>query len=165
MTRADEGVNGQLTALGIDPGPSTGLALACWENGKLAWAHAAQCDAGLAPDLLRLLLGLLRPSLGGIEAFVPGAHSGTSAGDVTRQLIRELGETAAAQGLELRERTAGLVKPWATDTRLKAAGLLALTPGSAHARDACRHLLYTACSSGGLADPLSRRRPARGERP
>lgn len=146
-----------LVACGADPGPSTGLAVAGWKDGRLAFAHAAQCDAGLAPDLLHLLLARFSPRLGGIEAFVSGAHSGRREGTVTRLLVAELSRIATRDEVTLHERAAGHVKPWATDERLRAAGLLALTPGSTHARDACRHLLFAACHDGGLPDPLSRR--------
>jgi hypothetical protein len=47
------------------------------------------------------------------------------------------------------------VKPWATDKRLTAAGLLAMTAKMADARDACRHALYTAVHDAGIPDPLS----------
>jgi hypothetical protein len=48
------------------------------------------------------------------------------------------------------------VKPWATDERLEAAGLLDLTKGMRHARDAARHALFTAVKDGGVPDPLSK---------
>ena len=149
-----------LIAYGIDPGGTTGLAVASWADDALTRAHVAQCDAGLAPDLLHTLLAMPREGqrpLGGIEAFISGRHSGRREGTQTRLLIAELVKIAAGYGVELRERSAGTVKPWATDVRLKAAGLADLTPGSAHARDAQRHLLFTACHDGGLPDPLSRR--------
>jgi hypothetical protein len=54
-------------------------------------------------------------------------------------------------------RSAADVKPWATDTRLQAAGLLDLTKGMRHARDAARHALFCAVCDFGLTDPLSRK--------
>jgi hypothetical protein len=47
------------------------------------------------------------------------------------------------------------VKPWATDERLAAAGLLDPTKGMRHARDAARHALFCAVRDFGLPDPLS----------
>lgn len=146
----------ELRAIGIDPGMTTGMAVAGWNDGKRTWAHVAQCDAGLAPDLLHLLLARFSPRAGGIEAFIPGAHSGRREGTATRLLVAELARIAAQGDVALAARSAGNVKPWATDARLKAAGLLALAPGMPHARDACRHLLFSACHDGGLPDPLSR---------
>ena len=54
-------------------------------------------------------------------------------------------------------RPAATVKPWATDERLKKAGLLAVCHGMPHAADAMRHLLYRAVRDAGVPDPLSRR--------
>jgi hypothetical protein len=53
------------------------------------------------------------------------------------------------------------VKPWATDTRLAAAGLMEPTTGMRHARDAARHALFAAVKTYGLPDPLSARAGAR----
>jgi hypothetical protein len=55
-------------------------------------------------------------------------------------------------------RTAALVKPWATDKRLVAAGLLDITRGLPHARDGARHALFSAHHDSGAPDPLSSRR-------
>jgi hypothetical protein len=52
-------------------------------------------------------------------------------------------------------RNASLVKTWATDKRLAAAGLLDATKGMQHARDASRHALYAAVHTGMARDPLS----------
>lgn len=149
----------ELRICGADPGLTTGIAASCWEDGKLKFAHVFQCDGPSAPDLLHFVLSFYGPfDGGGIEAFIPGAHSGRGEGTFTRLLVAELGTIAAGYELELRERRATDVKPWATSARLTAAGLLALCPGMPHAADACRHLLFCACHDWGLADPLSRGR-------
>ena len=67
-------------------------------------------------------------------------------------------EEWAPRQCKLHIRTAGEVKPWATDKRLHTAGLLDLTAGMRHARDAARHALYSAVRDYGLPDPLSRAR-------
>jgi hypothetical protein len=54
-------------------------------------------------------------------------------------------------------RAAALVKPWATDRRLTAAGLLDPTAGMGHARDAARHALYAAVHLQLTTDPLSKK--------
>jgi hypothetical protein len=53
------------------------------------------------------------------------------------------------------------VKPWAVDKRLHAAGLLDMTAGMRHARDAARHALFCAVKDYGLPDPLSSKAGAR----
>lgn len=147
-----------LTVAGVDPGPSSGFAVACWADGKLQSAHALQCDSGTALDALHFLLSVYGPvTCGGIEAFLPGAHSGRAEGSLTRRMVTELTGIAAGYDLDLKARSASTVKLWATDKRLEKAGLLALTPGSTHARDATRHVLYSAVIDGGLPDPLSRK--------
>jgi hypothetical protein len=56
---------------------------------------------------------------------------------------------------------AAAVKPWVTDRRLEAAGLLALTSRMHHARDAARHALFALAKAEVFAHPLSRAAVAR----
>jgi hypothetical protein len=72
-------------------------------------------------------------------------------------LIAEIGELEEP----VFTRAAALVKPWATDKRLHAAGLLDATKGMQHARDASRQALYAAVHMGVTPDPLSRKAVAR----
>ncbi|TDB80191.1 hypothetical protein E1091_19330 [Micromonospora fluostatini] len=100
------------------------------------------------------------------ERFVVGRRAGQSssaaAGERTRTMVGEVEAWArGAQWRRVYARSAAEVKPWATDLRLAAAGLLDLTKGMRHARDAARHALYCAVRDLGLADPLSRRAGAR----
>jgi hypothetical protein len=84
---------------------------------------------------------------------------------VTRDLIGTLQEVweehdstaEGRRGARWFQRPAAHVKPWATDERLEAAGLLEATKGMRHARDAARHALFAACKDGGIPDPLSKR--------
>jgi hypothetical protein len=52
------------------------------------------------------------------------------------------------------KRCAADVKPWATDKRLEAAGMLGHTSDMKHANDAARHALYTAKHDARMEDPL-----------
>jgi hypothetical protein len=157
-------------AVGIDPGPHTGLYAAWWDprllpDGRQGWTleHciARECAAA---DTAAVLRGMLRGHedgfpvrTAGIEAFVARRKSvklhGVRADHVVVQ-VSELTGVLAGYGIPVIARPAGMVKPWATDKRLEAAGLLEAAGSSPHVRDAGRHLLFSACQAG-LPDPLS----------
>lgn len=153
-------------AIGIDPGPTPGFGLLIWseETGRLVRAELVQCSRLLAPVVLDALISCC-PSGGPIyvqaETFVVGRRAGKlktpKGGKAARELGAELqaGATPLTHGSQWRERTASIVKGWATTDRLAKAGLLELSAGSIHARDGLRHALFTACRDGGLTDPLS----------
>jgi hypothetical protein len=149
----------EFCALGIDPGPTTGMALLCYRDYLLVRAEVYQCNATAAPGLMSYLLRSARgpEAFCQIERFVAGPRSVRAAGPgsgVTAKLAHELEGLAPAR---CAIRSAGDVKPWATDERLERAGLLVLVPKQPDGKDACRHALYTACHDAGLPDPLSRR--------
>lgn len=150
-------------ALGIDPGPHTGLYAAWWDPGNWMLEHciARECAAA---DSAAALNGILRGQddgwpvrVAGIEAFVARGKSvklrGVRAAQVISQ-VNELTGVLAGYGIAAVARPAGMVKPWATDRRLEEAGLLKLAGTSSHIKDAGRHLLFSACQAG-LPDPLS----------
>ena len=143
--------------LGIDPGPSTGIVLLS----RGYSAQAFQCNADAAPWLVRAVLGAQKgfPVRGGIEAFAPGHGAGATmkTGKITRDLVVELAGIAADCGVPLQARFASVVKAWATDKRLREAGLYELTSKAPDARDAARHALFCAVHDCGYPDPLSRR--------
>jgi hypothetical protein len=129
-------------------------------------AEAYQCNARMACWLLhQLLVCRGGGGRGQVEGFAPGHGAGSvmKAGRVTRDQVRELEDAAGQYGVVMSERYMGRVKPWATDKRLEAAGLLALTAGGAHCRAAMRHALFCATHDCGYPDPLSRRAGARDE--
>jgi hypothetical protein len=152
-----------LAVLGADPGPTTGLLLAAWDLDTLELAEclALECTGAMAPKLLDVLLRTpcgVMTRRAGAEAFVPRQRSqslrGASAAAMNT-IITAIDGAASAHGLAVMMRGAGLVKPWATDKRLAAAGLTAPTEKLTDARDAARHALFTACHDCGLPDPLS----------
>ena len=152
--------------IGVDPGLSTGLFALLTRDGKLTDKPIAvqiHGHQGVVPFVQALLERAGcddRQPLLAVEAFVTGQRAARSsspgAGAVTRALIGALQELYA-DGAEVITRPAALVKPWATDRRLEAAGLLAPCAGMGHARDAARHALYAAVHAGLLRDPLSTR--------
>lgn len=153
---------GPLAALGIDTGPHTGMFAAWWSRADwtLQYALAFECSAVMAPSMLRVLIdvpGAPLIRLAGMEAFVARGKSVKLRGASTAAMHAEQGELLAVlKNYDVRciARPAGTVKPWATDRRLEAAGLLKLAGTSPHIRDAARHLLFSACQAG-LPDPLS----------
>lgn len=159
------GVNG-LRVIGADPGPVPGIALLDFVDGKLHRVEAVQCTHGLAPLIVRTLIHSAGPPptikvVMQVEGWAMGARSGKSstpaAGRETRNLIGVLRELAEREDVELHERVAGLVKPWASNARLAVTGLLSDTEGMRHARDGARHALYVAVKDCGIPDPLSSR--------
>lgn len=152
--------------IGIDPGPIPGIVhLALRAGGRNLDIDVIQCSESTAPLLLWALLDSARfvggtaPAIVAIEKFVVGRASMRSgrSGGVTRDLVGKLiREAEDQQNVKVLQRTAAQVKPWATDTRLEAAGLLEATKGMRHARDAARHALFCAVHDAGVPDPLSK---------
>ena len=150
--------------IGVDPGGTTGIAVYTGRSDS----ELLQCTPGLVLPTVRTLLGVyegaVRPgALLAVERFVVGTRAARSAsarsGEIARELIGALADLGPTYGVRVVHRSASEVKPWATDKRLEAAGLL--VRGMPHACDAARHALYAAVKDGGLPDPLSRKsRPA-----
>lgn len=155
--------------IGVDPGLTTGVLAMLVQGRKVSDPIAVQIHGheGVVPFVRALLERAARDErqpLIAVESFVIGNRaarsSSAAAGKVTRDLIGALQELYAA-GCEVVTRPAAAVKPWATDRRLEAAGLLEACVGMGHARDAARHALFAAVKAGLLADPLTRAAVAR----
>lgn len=150
-------------ALGIDPGPVPGMFLAIWEPGKreAVMTRAFQCDAAGAGGLLSMILAVYGEMItcGQVEEFrtLHGAGTRGAHASVTRQQVITLSALAAERGVIIHVRHSSAVFPWATDKRLKAAGLYEATTALKDARAASRHALFVAVHDGGLPDPLSSR--------
>lgn len=162
-------MTGELLVIGVDPGPQPGIVALRWSDGLLLSAHVVQCTAGIAPSIVTWLLAEdIHPELRAVvqtERFVVGRGSGKSAraGAVTRDLVgaveREVGfhsHLVSGYPATVVQENASRVKTWATDARLEAAGLLAMTKGMTHARDAARHSLFASVMHGLVPDPLSK---------
>ncbi|RGC68440.1 hypothetical protein C5N14_13720 [Micromonospora sp. MW-13] len=157
--------------IGIDPGPLPGIVRLQlkvvgdkWsgQSAQLVDVQALQVTPGLLGTVLEGINAATEVEVVAYERFVVGRRAGQSssaaAGAKTRNMIGELEAWAGAgRWRRVYARSAAEVKPWATDTRLGAAGLLDLTKGMRHARDAARHALFCAVRDCGLADPLSRK--------
>ena len=138
--------------IGIDPGPKPGLVVLTTYAGRIT--AVTKLD-GPAPDLSGLDAQLARASLVSMERFVIGRGTArkTKAGTAaTIEQVGRLREDCSRAGVRLVEHPAGVVKPWATDDRLRAYGCY--VTGNHH-RDAVRHALYAAVRAGYLP-----RRPA-----
>lgn len=160
-------MTGDLRVIGIDPGPVPGFVLLDWADGSPA-IDVVQCSSRTAPTVLAALLEDRRATtVVQIERFVVGHRASRSstagAGEATRELVGALQQIwedrdSTEQGRlggRWFQRSAANVKPWATDARLDAGGLLEATKGMRHARDAARHALFAAVHDGGIPDPLS----------
>jgi hypothetical protein len=148
--------------IGIDPGQTTGICvLRADQNPTLV-----QCT----PDAVLLIVGAYLARIGtgdavlAVEKFVVGPRasrlSTPKAGQTTRELIGALVDLGNRLGVQVVQRSASEVKPWATDVRLKAAGIW--TKGMPHSLDAGRHALFAAVRDCGLPDPLSKTSSQRG---
>lgn len=150
--------------MGVDPGPIPGIVAAHYIDGlRAADPTVIQCNHQIAPFIVEELLGEAArvPRLLALETFrVSGRSARCStpkAGELTRNLLGALIELARRLDIRVVERTASDVKPFATDDRLRKAGLYVPTEGMRHARDGARHHLFAAIRDGIIPDPLSRR--------
>lgn len=171
-----------MIVIGIDPGPIPGIVRLQMDvntpgynlvaNGTyLRNAQALQ----VSPDLIEPVLDMLtapsdsdrqkrRPVIA-LERFIVGRRAAQSstpaAGAITRGMVGAIEAWAERNSVECIARAAADIKPWAVDKRLAATrpvgnpGLLDLTTGMRHARDAARHALFCAVKDYGLPDPLS----------
>jgi hypothetical protein len=140
--------------IGADPGVVTGIAMLA--PGERPWV--IQCSAPAVLAVMQLLVELAQSRGDDVtcagERFITGRGPGARGvnATVTRELIDGLSRLPA----RWHWRSAAEVKPWATDTRLEAAGLLRECHGLPHGADACRHLLFCGARDLGWPDPLSR---------
>jgi hypothetical protein len=148
--------------LGVDPGGTTGIALLGGPDGVPVLLQSSR------EGVLTVVWALVervrdqggKVSAIAVERFVAGPRSGrlaTPAGAATaRVVIADLCSFAQeVADVPVYPRSAAEVKPWATDARLKAAGIE--HRGMPHALDAARHALFCAVRDYGMPDPLSRR--------
>lgn len=136
--------------IGVDPGPTPGIVVLGIEDGQLTDVGVMQCSA----ELLYTLVATFNPykeAAVALERFVVRGRA-NAAQSLTRDQVANL---VRLHPLTL-VRSAAEVKPWATDARLEAAGLLDACKGMRHARDAARHALFAAVKDTGLTDPLSK---------
>jgi hypothetical protein len=150
-----------INIIGVDPGPATGILTLHWADLPDLWwppvINAYQCSAATAPGLLNLLLDTYQDdgwTAGQMEHFV---HGNLPNSPVTVRLEDELGDVAEAWGLHLTRRPMATVKPWATEKRMKAAGLIAAIPAKmVDCRAAGKHAMQCAVRDADVPDPLSK---------
>lgn len=137
--------------LGVDPGPSSGIAL-IGTDGRQWEGHAFQCDGDMTLFLARALCAEYRPRAVSGEKFIPSNRAGTTGKDaeLTRRVFHEL----AQLNIFVTSYKAADVKSWATNTRLRAVNF-PLGPKFKDACDAGRHALYCAVKDGKEKDPLA----------
>lgn len=149
------------SVVGIDPGPSTGISLLDYYEDRLTGSTHIQVDSKSAAGVLTAILDSYYGEshkgkrFAQVEAFITGQSAGTKGNpaEVTRQLAFQLAEVLQLRGYHTEMRKAADVKLWASDKRLKAAGLLR-PPENRHANDASRHALFCAVHDAFRPDPL-----------
>lgn len=154
--------------VGCDPGGTTGLAAVEYvQPGEYVHVDSsgyylrAHLGALLLPDevvdqLKAMMLQFATTDAWWIaaERFVVSRRAGRSSSAASGQRARDiLGALEAAFPGRIRLRNAGQAKAWATDRRVKAAGLWP-TQGRPHTTDAVRHTLLMHVQLGN-PDPLS----------
>jgi len=143
--------------IGVDPGPTPGIVALDLEERRVRKVCVIQCSAS-ALDLVlwALLCDASGPCVLQVERFVTRGRA-NAAQSLTRDQVGEvLNQARRHMDATVVQRSASQVKPWATDERLKEAGLLEACKGMRHARDAARHALFAAVHDGALPDPLSK---------
>lgn len=144
--------------IGIDPGPIVGACLLRLPppGGRDWHAEIAQITPS---GLWALIAGWIEAypiNAVAAERFVVGHRAARvndpGASQAARDVLGGL-QLAVPHSVHRIQRSAAEIKPWATDARLDAAGLLAPTKGMRHARDAARHALFSACRDFGARIP------------
>jgi hypothetical protein len=159
--------------LGVDPGETTGIVRLQYyprstpEHRVPVWTRtgepmAIQCNHQSVPEILAWLTAM-GDILISHERFVVGLRASRSkkagASQITRDInghIDTLHKTDQPnRRIRVVEHSASETKVWATDERLRAAGI-ELPPEMRHARDAARQACFAACHDLGAPDPLSK---------
>lgn len=143
--------------LGIDPGPLVGVCLLeLPAPGGREWhAQVAQVAPAELWPLIAAWAEAHPIAAVAAERFVVRQRAGRVSDPGASKAARDVlgGLAVALPDTRRIERSAAEVKPWATDARLEAAGLLGQTRGMPHARDASRHALFAACRDFGARIP------------
>lgn len=148
--------------IGIDPGGTTGICFLDYIGPSIAGKTLLQVDGPSALIVLEAMLTryyadpqAVVKRAAGVEPFITGQSAGTRGqpAEVTRQQAFQATELLQLWGYNVQLRKAADIKVWATDKRLKAAGLLG-PPEMRHANDGARQALYTAKHDLYKADPL-----------
>jgi hypothetical protein len=147
--------------IGIDPGPSTGIALLSVKGLSFEWT-VFQVNEGGASWLITELCHDYSPRAVAYEEFIPGNRAGTKGknAQVTRRIADNVPVIvkgscrAVVPPVFVVARRATDVFPWATDKRLEKAEF-PWGPKFKDARAAGKHVLYLAVRDGKEHDPLA----------
>lgn len=139
--------------MGVDPGPSTGIALLNIDFDLGYNWEVFQCYGTSATWLLDKIYQDYKPRAVAVEEFIPSNRAGTTGKDA--QLTRAIADYAVSDSPSyVVARRAVDVKKWASDKRMKLSGF-PTGEKFKDARDAGRHALYCAVWDGKERDPLA----------
>lgn len=141
--------------VGIDPGPSTGIAILSISDFDYGW-EVFQVYGTSAMWLIDKIYTDYCPRAIEAEEFVPSNKAGTKGKDAqeTRAIADYAVAAAGKADIHAVARQSGNVFPWSTEKRLKATGF----PWGIKfkdARSAGKHALYLAVRDGKERDPLA----------
>lgn len=141
--------------LGIDPGPSTGIAILSIGDLESSW-EIFQCLGESSYWLIDKIYADYKPRVVAVEEFVPSNRAGGVGKDaqLTRSVANYAVNRAKDAGLYVVERRARDVKLWASDKRMKKSDF----PTGAKfkdARSAGWHALFASVKDGKERDPLA----------
>jgi hypothetical protein len=148
---------------GVDPGGTTGITTVQYTLERGYWIANHFGVSALPNQAVRIVDKHMTDAFSygadlwalAVERFVVGRRAGRSSSAQAGALARDIiGALEAAYPGQIYRATASEAKTWASDRRLKAAGL-APTQGLPHTRDAARHALFTLHKRYGCPDPLS----------
>ena len=146
-----------MIVIGVDPGPTTGMCR--MDTGSNYPWSVRQMPAVEVVEVLRLWSWDPVPHVLAVERYHVSTRSARNAHPraqaIAMRVQYDCEQWARENGIHVSLRYPADVKNWATDARLIAAGLLSITKGLPHARDAARHALYEAVRAGYMSDPLS----------
>lgn len=144
--------------IGVDPGPSTGIALLNLEDGCSPEWTVFQVTGNGAAGLLIYLCRSFHPRAVEYEEFVPSNRAGTKgkAAQETRMIADNIPRIVQANWAAafVVARRATDAFPWATEKRLEKS-LFPWGPKFKDGRAAGKHCLYTAVRDGKERDPLA----------
>lgn len=140
--------------VGVDPGGTTGVAVVVWDDLQRCYRLGLVLATPMPAGIIEQDIDDLMPDAVAVERFVVGRRAARSKSAGAGAKARDIIGALTAHFPQLYQHSAHDAKKWATDERLKAAGLYRPDSGP-HIRDATRHALFALRRHYRTPDPLS----------